>query len=36
MVIASVAAARGLTVVTSNAREFGRVPGLPHVDWMHS
>jgi tRNA(fMet)-specific endonuclease VapC len=36
MVIASVAVARGLTVVTSNVREFGRVPGLPHVDWMKS
>jgi tRNA(fMet)-specific endonuclease VapC len=34
MVIASVAVARGLTVVTSNVREFGRVPGLAHVDWM--
>lgn len=34
LVIASVAVARGLTVVTSNVREFGRVPGLPHVDWM--
>jgi tRNA(fMet)-specific endonuclease VapC len=36
MVIASVAVARGLTVVTSNVREFGRVPGLPHVDWMQA
>jgi len=36
LVIASVAVARGLTVVTSNVREFGRVPGLPHVDWMQS
>jgi tRNA(fMet)-specific endonuclease VapC len=34
LVIASVGLARGLTVVTSNVREFGRVPGLPHVDWM--
>lgn len=34
LVIASVAVARGLTVVTSNVREFGRVPGLQHVDWM--
>ena len=36
LVIASVAVARGLTVVTSNVREFGRVPGLPHVDWMRA
>jgi tRNA(fMet)-specific endonuclease VapC len=36
MVIASVAVARGLTIVTSNVREFGRVPGLPHVDWMQA
>jgi tRNA(fMet)-specific endonuclease VapC len=36
LVIASVAVARGLTVVTSNVREFGRVPGLPHVDWMQA
>lgn len=36
LVIASVAVARGLTVVTSNVREFGRVPGLPHVDWMQT
>ena len=36
LVIASVAVARGLTVVTSNVREFGSVPGLLHVDWMQA
>jgi len=33
LVIASVAMARGLTVVTHHQREFGRVPGLKAIDW---
>lgn len=33
LVIASVAAARGLAVVTHNTREFARVPGLRCEDW---
>ena len=33
LVIASVAVARHLTVVTRNHREFGRVPGLETADW---
>ncbi|MDE3174841.1 MAG: type II toxin-antitoxin system VapC family toxin [Pseudomonadota bacterium] len=31
--IAGQAKARGLTVVTNNVREFGRVPGLKVEDW---
>ena len=34
LVIASVAIANRLTVVTHNQREFGRVPGLKTVDWF--
>jgi tRNA(fMet)-specific endonuclease VapC len=33
LLIAGQALARGLTVVTANADEFGRVPGLKQVDW---
>lgn len=31
--IAGHARSLGLTVVTGNGREFGRVPGLAHEDW---
>lgn len=34
LLIASVALARGLTVVTHNVSEFGRVPGLKTEDWL--
>jgi tRNA(fMet)-specific endonuclease VapC len=34
LLIASIAVARGLTVVTHNLSEFGRVPGLKTDDWM--
>jgi tRNA(fMet)-specific endonuclease VapC len=34
LLIASIAAARGLTVVTHNVSEFGRVPGLNAEDWL--
>jgi tRNA(fMet)-specific endonuclease VapC len=33
LVIASVAAAHDLTLVTSNTREFSRLPGLKLEDW---
>ncbi len=33
LLIASIALARGLTVVTHNVSEFGRVPGLKVEDW---
>jgi tRNA(fMet)-specific endonuclease VapC len=33
LLIAGQALRRGLTVVTANAFEFGRVPGLNWVDW---
>lgn len=36
LVIASVAIAHHLTVVTHNQREFGRVPGLKTIDWITS
>jgi tRNA(fMet)-specific endonuclease VapC len=34
LLIASTALARGLTVVTHNVSEFGRVPGLRVEDWL--
>lgn len=36
LLIAGQALARGLTVVTANVGEFGRVPGLETVDWTTS
>lgn len=34
LVIASIAAARGLTLVTGNTSEFGRVPELNTANWL--
>lgn len=34
LLIASIALARGLTVVSHNRSEFGRVPGLVTEDWL--
>ena len=34
LLIAATALAHGLTVVTGNTREFGRVPGLAVQDWI--
>jgi tRNA(fMet)-specific endonuclease VapC len=33
LIIAATALSRGLAVITSNTREFGRVPGLNVEDW---
>ena len=33
VMIASIALARRVTLVTHNTREFSRVPGLALVDW---
>lgn len=33
LMIASIALAHGLTLVTHNAQEFARVPGLTTQDW---
>ena len=35
LMIASIARANGLTVVTNNVREFSRVPGLAVENWSH-
>jgi tRNA(fMet)-specific endonuclease VapC len=35
LVIASVALAHRLTVVTHNQGEFSRIPGLETIDWIH-
>lgn len=34
LLIASIARSRGLTVLTRNLSEFGRVPGLRAEDWF--
>ncbi len=34
MMIASISLARGMVLVTHNAREFARVPGLVVEDWQ--
>ena len=33
LVIAATTRSRGLTLITHNVREFGRVPGLRSLDW---
>ena len=34
MLIAALALANGMTLVTNNTSEFGRVPALIHEDWL--
>jgi tRNA(fMet)-specific endonuclease VapC len=34
LMVAAIALARSLTVVTHNTNEFNRVPGLPLADWQ--
>lgn len=34
LLIAAICLARGCTLVTSNTREFGRIPGLLIEDWL--
>ena len=34
LLIASIALANGLTLVTHNTREFSRIPGLKLEDWQ--
>ena len=36
LIIASIAVASGLTLVTGNVREFSRVPGLKVEDWTRA
>lgn len=36
MLIAAICMARGCTLVTSNTREFARIPGLVIEDWLRS
>ena len=31
--IAAITVEHGLTLITHNVREFGRIPGLPLIDW---
>lgn len=35
LLIAAQAVALGCTIVTDNEREFNRVEGLPHENWLH-
>ena len=34
LLIAAQALALGYTIVSDNEREFGRIPGLPHENWL--
>ncbi len=35
LLIAAQALALGYTIVSDNEREFSRIPGLPHENWLH-